>query len=207
MANLAPLLKFKEWDSNGNPLAGGKLYSYLAGTSTPVSTSTDESGATPNTNPVILDASGRADVWLSSSTSYKFALYDSDDNLIWTVDDVSVNAGSPSTTSWGDWVQHEVTDAQSATALSGEVLDLSAYSSVEYMCEIIRGTTVIANGMFSVQNQNGTARVVSGGFRAEESNGITFSLSGALASTQLNAAADTGAGNGTIKLSRRLVPA
>jgi hypothetical protein len=41
---LSPLLRQRFFDSNGNPLAGGKLYSYAAGTTTPQSTYTDQSG-------------------------------------------------------------------------------------------------------------------------------------------------------------------
>lgn len=208
MANLCPYLKFKETDSNGDPLSGGKLYSYIAGTSTPLGTYTDESGATPNSNPVILDASGRADVWLSAASVYKFALYDSNDNLIWTVDDISGGSASTvSTTSWGAWSEHAVTDGQSATDLTGETADGASYSSVIYEVEILRGTTVLASGRIALQYVNTTWRVVTGGFIAEEANGVTFSVSQTTTVAQLRAALDSGAGNGTIKLSRRLVPA
>lgn len=207
MASLAPFLKFKEWDSNGDPLSGGKLYTYVASTSTPAATYTDESGATPNANPVILDGSGRADVWLSSATNYKFVLHDSDDNLIWSVDDVSLNAGTPSTTSWGAWVEHDVTDGQSATDLTSETVDGATYSSAIYECEILRGTTVLANGRIALQYVNATWRVVQGGFLANEAHGVTFSVSQTTTVAQLRAALDSGAGNGTIKLSRRLIAA
>ncbi len=52
-------------DDNGDPLAGGKLYSYEAGTSTPLATYTDVTGSVANSNPVILDSGGRASVWIS----------------------------------------------------------------------------------------------------------------------------------------------
>jgi len=208
MATLCPLLKFREFDSNGDPLTGGKLYSYVAGTSTPASTYTDESGATPNANPTILDSDGRADVWLSATTNYKFVLKDSADVTIWTVDDVSGSAASTtSTTSWGAWVEHAVTDGQSATDLTSETVDLATYSSAIYEVEILRGTTVIASGSISIQDLNGTGRVVSGGFLTEEAHGVTFSVSQATTIVQLKAALDAGAGNGTIKLSKRLVAA
>jgi len=54
MANLMPLPKMSFTDSNGRPLVGGKVFSFDAGTSTPKNTFTDATGATPNTNPVIL---------------------------------------------------------------------------------------------------------------------------------------------------------
>lgn len=86
--SLAPMIKQRYLDSNGNPLAGGKLYSYQANTSTPQATYTDSTGVTPNANPVILDANGEANVWLDVSLSYKFILKDSTDATQWTVDNV-----------------------------------------------------------------------------------------------------------------------
>lgn len=77
--NLAPSLFQTYSDANGNPLSGGKIYTYLAGTTTPQATYTDSTGGTPNTNPVILDSSGRAAIWLDPTLSYKFVLKDSSD--------------------------------------------------------------------------------------------------------------------------------
>jgi hypothetical protein len=90
---LPPNPKFQQFDTNGNPLTGGKLYTYLAGSSDPVSTYTDSSGATANTNPVILDARGEADVWISDNVTYKFVLTDASDVEIWSVDNISATAG------------------------------------------------------------------------------------------------------------------
>jgi hypothetical protein len=86
--NIAPNLKQRYFDANGNPLAGGKLYTYQAGTTTPQATYTDSGGGTANANPVILDANGEATVWLDPTLSYKFILADSSDTVQWTVDDV-----------------------------------------------------------------------------------------------------------------------
>lgn len=88
-AQLLPNVVQQFLDSNGVPLAGGKLYSYAAGTTTPQATYTDETAGTPNTNPVILNSAGKASVWLGS-LAYKFMLKDSLGNLIWTVDNVSI---------------------------------------------------------------------------------------------------------------------
>lgn len=85
--NLAPVLRQRFFDANGNPLAGGKLYSYQSGTSTPQLTYAD-SGGTPNLNPVTLDANGEAAVWLDPALSYKFILKTSADVTQWTVDNV-----------------------------------------------------------------------------------------------------------------------
>ncbi|NJM09345.1 MAG: hypothetical protein HC883_00135 [Bdellovibrionaceae bacterium] len=92
MAHLLTALTFREFDSNGAPLVGGKLYSYLAGTSTPLATYSDPAGETPNTNPVVLDGDGRADVYLGNG-SYKFILTDAADVPIYEKDDIQPSAG------------------------------------------------------------------------------------------------------------------
>ena len=45
MASLSPNAKQQFFDANGNPLAGGKVYTYAAGTTTPIVTYTDSTGA------------------------------------------------------------------------------------------------------------------------------------------------------------------
>lgn len=81
------------FDSNGDPLSGGKLYTYAAGTTTPQATYTSSSGATPNANPIILNAAGRlsgsGEIWLTEGVNYKFVLTDSNDVLIGTYDNIS----------------------------------------------------------------------------------------------------------------------
>ena len=91
MASLTPSPKMQFLDASGAPLVGGKLYSYAAGTTTPLATYTDYGGGTPNANPVILDSRGEANVWLGTSL-YKLKLTNSVDAEIWTVDNVSGQA-------------------------------------------------------------------------------------------------------------------
>lgn len=76
MARIAPYVFFQEFDNNGAPLDGGLLYTYEAGTTTPKVTYTDAGESTANANPIVLDASGRANVWLGTG-AYKFVLHDS----------------------------------------------------------------------------------------------------------------------------------
>jgi hypothetical protein len=78
------------FDDNGDPLSGGKIFTYAAGTSTPKATYTDFTGATPNANPIILDAAGRTpeEVWLNYGDSYKFILKDSADTIVGTYDHI-----------------------------------------------------------------------------------------------------------------------
>ena len=76
--------------TTGQPLAGGKLNTYQAGSSTPLATYTDVNGLIPNLNPVILGTDGRlpSELWLTQGYSYKFTLTDSANNLIATYDNL-----------------------------------------------------------------------------------------------------------------------
>lgn len=87
-------------DNSGAPCSLCKVYSYVAGTTTPFPTYTDSTGTSTNTNPVILDIAGGANIWVSSNQAYKFVLTDSSGGTIWSVDNVKGNgylAVDPST--------------------------------------------------------------------------------------------------------------
>jgi len=85
---LLPYIKGQFLDEDGAPLAGGKIFSYAATTSTPLATYTDQAGGTENENPVILDANGEASIWLSTA-AYKFIIKDANDQVLKTIDNVS----------------------------------------------------------------------------------------------------------------------
>jgi hypothetical protein len=100
MAGLTPSPKQQIFGSDGLPLVGGKIYTYAAGTSTPIATYTDYTANTANTNPIILDSFGQANIWLINVTSYKFVVTDANDVLLYTVDNISIpldaaSMGSP----------------------------------------------------------------------------------------------------------------
>ena len=68
-------------DGNGAPYAGGSVYFYVPSTTTPKTTWQDPNETTPNTNPVVLDANGRAIIW--GSGLYREVLLDQFGNTIW----------------------------------------------------------------------------------------------------------------------------
>lgn len=88
--------KFYAWDRNGKPLAGGKLYTYQARTNAPKATYQSEDAVVENTNPVILNGEGYANVYLVGS--YKMVLKDDKDNEIWSSDPVTASEASE----WGN---------------------------------------------------------------------------------------------------------
>ena len=80
------------FDNSGNPLTGGLIYSYQAGTTTPLTTYTSSSGGSAHTNPIVLDAGGRVpnggEIWLNYFYKYKFVLKTSTGTLLATYDNV-----------------------------------------------------------------------------------------------------------------------
>lgn len=99
--NLSPVggVAAQFFDNSGYPLTGGKLYSYLAGTSTPATTYTSSNGLTAHSNPIVLDAAGRVpaggEIWLTDGINYKFVLKTSTDTLIATYDNITgINSNS-----------------------------------------------------------------------------------------------------------------
>jgi hypothetical protein len=78
------------FDNNGIPLSGGLIYTYQAGTSTPLATYTDNSGNTANANPIVLDSSGRVpyEIWMFTGYSYKFVIQTSAGASIQTLDNL-----------------------------------------------------------------------------------------------------------------------
>ena len=85
---------------SGVSSAGYQLFTYYAGTTNPQTTWTDASLGVANTNPVILDANGDANVWIGSGL-YKFILKDTVGVTIWTADNVSqANLSSSFVSEW-----------------------------------------------------------------------------------------------------------
>jgi hypothetical protein len=80
------------FNNDGTVLAGGKIYTYTAGTSTPAATYTTYTGSIAHTNPIILDSAGRVpsgQIWLLFGISYKFIIRDSANALIGTYDNIA----------------------------------------------------------------------------------------------------------------------
>lgn len=87
--SLAPILT-QLFDDYGEVLAGGFIYTYEAGTDTPLVTYQDLAGAVPNENPVELDAAGRATVRVTDGVAYKFIVKTSADVTVETIDNIIV---------------------------------------------------------------------------------------------------------------------
>lgn len=158
---LSPVFKQKFFDNSGIPLNGGKLFAYLAGTSTKTTTYSDAGGSSANTNPVILNFRGEADVYIEPNKGYKFVLAPSTDtdppaNPIWTVDNVR---SSQLITLYGG-IDNGVANAYVLTFNA----NFTAYTDGIVIYWIPSNTNTTAStinvnslGIVSIVNQNGTA--------------------------------------------------
>lgn len=89
--NLSPIGNgFQFFNNDGLPLNAGRIYTYQAGSTTPLATYTDSSGLIANTNPIVLGTDGRppSTIWLTEGFFYKFVLKTSADVTIQTYDNL-----------------------------------------------------------------------------------------------------------------------
>lgn len=104
-------------DSNGEPVPGGLLYTHAAGTLDDLATYLDEDG-TPNTNPVVMDADGKATVILDGN--YRLIFRDALGNLIYDVDEV----GSEDLVEW--------INCRAATFVSSTIVTIPGDQTANY---------------------------------------------------------------------------
>lgn len=156
---LTPNLKMQFLSPQGVPIAGGRLYTYAAGTSTPLATYTDNTGQIQNANPVILDSKGEAAVWLGTSV-YALTLKNSAGAIVWSAENVSgVTALSSLATSGGSafigFLQlgkgSVPTNVQTKLREDVSVLDFGADPTGMTPCD-----TAINNAIASFSDGNGT---------------------------------------------------
>ena len=125
--SLSPTPKLQFFDLNGAPLSGGLLYTYEAGTTTPLATYTDSTGLIANTNPIVLDSRGEANVWLGTA-SYKLALYTSANVLIWTVDNINGSTFASNATGDGTTTAFSVVNGFTAIYINGVYQNRNTYT-------------------------------------------------------------------------------
>jgi hypothetical protein len=89
--NLSPIGNGQQFfDNTGLPLNGGLIYTYQAGSTTPLATYTDVNGTIANSNPIVLDSSGRtpSEIWLTYGFNYKFVVQTSASITLGTYDNL-----------------------------------------------------------------------------------------------------------------------
>ncbi len=111
MALLSPVFNIPQFlDENSNPLAGGKIWAYDAGSFEILkATYNSEDGFTANTNPIVLNSAGQLTtaIWLTPAEAYNLVLTKSDGTtVIKNFDDIfgipvsSTGGGGGTTTIW-----------------------------------------------------------------------------------------------------------
>lgn len=132
---------FRAFDhSTGAPLAGGKLFSFYAGTSTPLGTFSDATLGTPNANPTILDANGEALIFPNPTLLYKFILQNAAGVVQWTIDNYSVSS-TASTASATNAGKNLVTEGNFTGWQEKQSYVLGAVGSVVSDCWAVRVPT------------------------------------------------------------------
>lgn len=88
----APVINDQQVDANGAPLSGGQIEVYLAGSSTPATTYSDQAGSAPNTNPIILNTLGlntQGAVWITGGAAYKYIIKNALGVTLRTIDNIT----------------------------------------------------------------------------------------------------------------------
>jgi hypothetical protein len=89
---ISPHFNDAQFTANGQLLAGGKIYTFAANSNTIQQTTyTDNSGDIVNSNPIVLDSSGRMQnsIWLIENLNYQLILTDRANNIITTHNNVT----------------------------------------------------------------------------------------------------------------------
>lgn len=180
---LSPLPIQKFFASDGRPLAGGKLFTYTAGTTTKVATYTDSTGGTPNTNPVILNFRGEANVWLDPTLTYKFVLSPANDtdpptNPIWTEDQVAGGLTiNEMTLQFLGQILYPRTTAEISVSVTPISCGYPPGDLRRYGCDTTGGTdnsTQIQNAIKAAQASGGTGYILHPGGNIAHSSQILF---------------------------------
>ena len=176
MSTLLPYPRFKAVDSLGVPLSGGKVYTYIAGTSTAKASYSDAYG-TPNPNPVVLDSNGEATIFLIGL--YKIVLETSLGAAVWTMDYLSGYGFEDIGCYYPDW--NELDQGKPSTGASlkdlidargGDsatiILTHTHFSDVETLYVLSTSETVPANINLKIEK----------GAKISISGGVTLTING-----------------------------
>lgn len=84
-------LRDMDFDLDGFLNAGGKIHTYLVNSTTPQATYSEYTGVTANANPIVLNSSGEAHIFVVMDVSYKFIFMDADDVVLYTENGIRID--------------------------------------------------------------------------------------------------------------------
>lgn len=169
--NLSPIggAAAQFFDDDGILLSGGQIYTYQAGSTTPEATYTTAAGNIQHSNPILLDASGRVptgEIWLTAGVSYKFVIYNSNNELIATADDITGIGGTGAATN-AEFVTYDVpfsggvsTTVEDKLSQMLSILDFGADPTGVADC-----TNALNNAITAAQASGGVVFVPKGKYR------------------------------------------
>lgn len=132
MAVRLPQPEDQFFNNDGKPLSGGFVYTYEAGTNTPLATYQDADELTLNANPIELDAAGRWPIWWKTNQLYRVVVTDADGNIMQEADDFGPSSGGAGGSS--------IPVGAATTIASATTVDLGTIAS---HFAVITGTTPI----------------------------------------------------------------
>lgn len=160
----APNPVFLALDNDGDPISGALLYTYAAGTTTPLATYSNVSLTTANQNPVVCDSSGRATLFLLP-TSYKWILKTPAGVTIWTRDNIGA---VPSTN-----IDNDVTGTAGEALTATQVAYLSASTWLKADADATASSTEPPIGFVVADVENGADGTFRLSGRMEGFSGLT----------------------------------
>lgn len=132
-AYLSPIGNEQQSDASGNPLAGGFIFTYLAGTSTLAATFTDAAGTIPQANPIVLNASGlpASPIYINGGQAMKFIIQNSASVTQRTIDNIEGVNDPEFTGAVSEWLNYSASptfvNATSFSVVGDQTLIFQVY--------------------------------------------------------------------------------
>ena len=152
-----PLLLDPVLDGNGAPYSGALIYTYEAGTTTPLDLYTDAALTTPADNPLVCDSAGLPPVRYAAPDDYKIVFKTAGGSTLRTVDDYTVTDPNPITASTRS-TQNKSADFTITGDDRGDVFRCDATSGT---VNVTAGSTTLGDGFWcTVKNVGATGSVI-----------------------------------------------
>jgi hypothetical protein len=137
MLSFLPAARLQEFDNYGQILVGGKIYTYMLGTTTPKAAYKDVNGNAAHENPIILDSVGSEEIYLNGSYT------------LWIYDANGVQVGPPVDILGG--INDFITTSASGPYTTNAVVSVNNYDAVRalstsYAWVFVQGRNYNADG-------------------------------------------------------------